>query len=217
MNRMARQELMSRVRDARSHRVVFASHCLLNANVRYPGGACTPGASTPWLDRWQREGVGICQLPCPEEYAWGGILKTPVARAYGASNSRVWPFRRFLLAAFVIYTRLRYLVLARRVVRQVRDYRRSGLEVSAIVGVEGSPSCGVTSTLDVRRWLERAGRCPLAEIDRDQVNAAVIASVVPGRGWFIDTMMRGLERAGISVPVIAHDLVGELEGRYPAG
>ena len=29
-------------------------------------------------------GLGIVQLPCPEEQAWGGVLKRHLLRAYGS-------------------------------------------------------------------------------------------------------------------------------------
>jgi uncharacterized protein YbbK (DUF523 family) len=37
--------------DARSGRVVFVSRCLLNENVRYPGGATCPDAVPEVLER----------------------------------------------------------------------------------------------------------------------------------------------------------------------
>src|SRR5215207_7243130 len=61
--------------DARSGQVVFVSHCMLNQNVRYQGGATRPGAVDEVVARLQRAGVGIVQMPCPEQRAWGGVDK----------------------------------------------------------------------------------------------------------------------------------------------
>ena len=55
------------LRDERSGRVVFLSHCLLNGNVRYLGGATRPGGVDEVVAPLQRGGVGIVQLPCPEQ------------------------------------------------------------------------------------------------------------------------------------------------------
>jgi hypothetical protein len=44
MNQSARQLLLERLKDERSKRVIFVSHCWLNENTRYLGGAFRPGA-----------------------------------------------------------------------------------------------------------------------------------------------------------------------------
>ncbi len=183
---------------------MFVSHCLLNENVRYLGGACHAGADPEVLARWQREGVGICQMPCPEQYAWGGVLKRAIAPAYGASGSLLWPFRSAILALFKAYTRVRYGRLARGVAAQVRDYQRSGFEVGAIVGVAASPSCGVRPALDMKRWLEVAGRCDPQTIDPRQANEAVAAAAVPGSGLFIRALTGRLASSGVAVPLLEH-------------
>src|SRR5215510_5576289 len=67
--------LRSQLRDERSHRVVFLSHCLLNENTRYLGGAFRPGVVPEVVGPYLRDGIGICQMPCPEQLAWGGVLK----------------------------------------------------------------------------------------------------------------------------------------------
>jgi hypothetical protein len=62
--------LSERVVDARGKHVVFLSHCLLDENVRCLGGAFHSGA-VPGTQALIRSGVGICQLRCPEQRAWG--------------------------------------------------------------------------------------------------------------------------------------------------
>lgn len=41
---MKSQVLRNRLRDGCGGRVVFVSHCVLNENVRYPGGAARQGS-----------------------------------------------------------------------------------------------------------------------------------------------------------------------------
>ena len=191
--------------------MIFVSHCLLNENVRYLGGACTPGAVGPLLAEWQAKGYGICQMPCPEQRVWGGVLKPYIAWGFGAERRRLWLFHVPLLWVFTWYTKVRYRLLARHVADEVRDYRRSGYEVDAVVGVAGSPSCGITTTLDTRRWLEAVARYRPDEVTRESVNRdAVIASAVPGEGWFMSALFRRLHRHDRSIQRIEHDLVGEL-------
>lgn len=208
--------LQQRLTDRRSRRVVFVSHCLLNENVRYLGGAGRAGPVEEWLDAWNAAEVGICQMPCPEQRVWGGVLKRRLALAYGARQGRLWRWRQSILTLFVLYTKLRYAILARQVAGEMRDYRRSGFEVTGVVGVAGSPSCGVSKTLDVRSWLESVGSCPLAELDAARVNQAVLDAAKPGRGWFIAALAGRMERAGAGVSLVEHDLlreVQELNGR----
>ena len=74
--------------DARSGRVMFVSHCMLNQNVRYQGGATRPGAVDEVVANLQRAGVGIVQMQCPEQRAWGGVDKRYTMPAYGADQTR---------------------------------------------------------------------------------------------------------------------------------
>ena len=80
--------LLERLDDARGKQVAFVSHCLLNENVRYLGGAFRPGGVAEVIDELVSRGVGICQMPCPEQRAWGGVLKRRMLRAYGARGPR---------------------------------------------------------------------------------------------------------------------------------
>ena len=43
------------------------AHCILNANAKVAGIAQTPGAIPVIVEGLLRDGVGIVQLPCPEQ------------------------------------------------------------------------------------------------------------------------------------------------------
>ena len=66
---------VSQFADKRSRRVIFLPHCLLNENTRYLGGACRAGAVEEIVQPCLEAGLGIIQMRCPEQFAWGGILK----------------------------------------------------------------------------------------------------------------------------------------------
>lgn len=202
--------LTEALRDQRGGRVAVVSHCLLNENVRYLGGACRPAAVDDLVDRWREAGIGICQMPCPEQQAWGGVLKPRMLSVYGAKGSLRYALRRPLTALVLAWTRRVYGRLARRVARDIASYRDAGMEVTGIVAVAGSPSCGATVTLDIPRAVERLAALPLAELDRDAVNRVVIETAVPGTGLFTAALLRALHRRGIEVPVTEHDLIAEL-------
>lgn len=205
--------LLDRLRDERGRQVVLVSHCLLNENTRYAGGATRPGAVGEAVDELVGAGLGIHQLPCPERRAWGGVLKRHTVALYDSRGGPLYPFRGPLLRVFRWWTRIVYRRLARQVVRDVSDYRRSGIDVVGIVGIGASPSCGVTTTLDLRDSLDVVAACPAAALTRDVMNErAVLACRRPGPGLFVEALDRRLARHRIALPAFEHDLAAELRG-----
>lgn len=196
--------------DARSGRVAFVSHCLLNENVRYPGGATCPGAVPGVLERYLHDGIGLCQMPCPEQRAWGGVRKRHLLRLYGRRPLRWRPVRRTMLALGNAWTRRVYRRLARRVADDIADYLRSGFEVVEIVGVGGSPSCGVSTTLDLDRAIAAMARIDATTDMRSANRDVVIDNVTPGRGLFIECLDRELAARNVRITHIEHDLIAEL-------
>jgi predicted secreted protein len=213
VHRSQRALLAHRLADERGRRVAFVSHCLLNENTRYLGGAFKAGAVPEIVTGLLEAGVGISQMPCPEQYAWGGVLKRLLLRAYGLRQSPLYALRRPLLRIFIAYTHLAYARLARGVAREIADYRRSGYEVVGVLGVGSSPSCGVSHTLDMRRSLEVIAACPIASIDRATMNQRAVGGCrTPGEGIFTRQLRRRLERRGITVPFVEYDIVAEMRG-----
>jgi hypothetical protein len=92
---------------------------MLNQNVRYLGGATQPGAVAEVVARLQRTRVGIVQMPCPEQRAWGGVDKRYTMPAYGADQTRFRRLRRPASWLFLLYTRLAYRRLAGQVARDM--------------------------------------------------------------------------------------------------
>lgn len=206
--------LRSRLRDDRSERVVFVAHCLLNENVRYLGGACRPGDVREIVDGLQRQSVGICQMPCPEQQVWGGVLKRHLLALYGSGRRTTGPVRRLAAALLLGYSRWRYRRLARTLAKQIVDYRSSGFDVQGVVGVDTSPSCGVRHTLDLGAAREALAKCDPATIDRATFNRDVVAATrIAGEGMFIKALREELARRGQRVRFVAHDLMAELEQR----
>lgn len=214
MNQSARQALLERLEDERSKRVIFVSHCLLNENTRYLGGAFRPGGVDELVDGFQREGLGICQMHCPEQRAWGGVLKRSLLLMYGSQGTLRYRLRHLLLPLFLWYTRWRYRRLAKEVVKEIEDYARSGFEVVGIVGVGGSPSCGVWCTLDLPRSLDVVAGCPLARLDRRVMNEEVVAAnLSEGEGLFVAAIQRRLRRKHLPIRWYEHDLLSEIKGQ----
>ena len=214
MKQSARQALEKRQADERSKRVIFVSHCLLNENTRYLGGAFRPGGVDELVDGFQQEGLGISQMHCPEQRAWGGVLKRSLLPIYGSRGTLLYRLRHVLLPIFLWYTRWCYWRLAKEVAGDVEDYIRSGFEVVGIVGVGGSPTCGVRTTLDLRRSLETVAGCPLARLDRRVMNDEVVAACLSeGEGLYMAALRRELRRKHLSVRWYEHELLSEIRGK----
>ncbi len=96
--------LLDQLRDERGRRVVLVSHCPLNENTRYAGGATRPGAVSEAVEELIGAGYGIHQLPCPEPLAWGGVLKPRSLRLHHSKGGMLYPLRDLLLRAFVVWT-----------------------------------------------------------------------------------------------------------------
>jgi uncharacterized protein YbbK (DUF523 family) len=193
--------LAQRLRDARSRRVVFVSHCLLNQGVRYLGGASHAGVVPKAIESFVRDGVGLHQMPCPEAAAWGGVMKRLVLRFYGAQHSWPYRFRAVLLPIFLAYTRWVLRRIARRTASTIADYVHSGYDVVGVIGVGDSPSCGVRHTLDLRRSLPIVATLDVDTIDASTFNQHVVrACMIEGEGLFIAALRRELHRRGIAVP-----------------
>lgn len=204
---------LDQLRDERSRRVVFVSHCILNENTRYAGGAGRPGAVTEVVLELIAAGYGIHQLPCPERLAWGGVLKRHSLWLYHSKGGPLYPLRGILLSGFVWWTKVVYARIARQVGRDVEDYQRAGIETVGVVGIGASPSCGVATTLDLRASLDVVAACPAAALTRDVMNEQAVAGCRrAGAGLFSEALDRELKRRRLTLNAFEHDLVAELRG-----
>ncbi|GFM37864.1 CD3072 family TudS-related putative desulfidase [Desulfovibrio psychrotolerans] len=170
--------------DARGGRVVFVSHCLLNANVKVCGLAAYAGAHRPVWETLLPAGVGVVQLPCPE------FLHMGPARWWQTRSQYDTPAYRALCSA-----------LADSVADQALMYRGAGVRLLAVLGVEGSPSCGVNRVYDHAEW---GGR------PRD-VDPAVAKRA--GKGVWMEVLEQVFAQRGVALP----PLLGVGSARDAAG
>jgi uncharacterized protein YbbK (DUF523 family) len=191
--------------DARSGKVVFVSHCLLNQNTRYLGGAVCRGVVSTAIGPYLADGTGIVQMPCPEQRVWGGVLKTRML--WHIQHPRIARAAPVLLPVVLQYVRWRYAHHARAVARDIEDYLASGLSVRGIVGVAGSPSCGVHTTLDLKRAAAAVGGRHHHPATAEWMNATVVEPALrPGRGLFIEKLTRAMTRRSLHVPILEETL-----------
>ena len=128
--------------DARSRKVIFISHCMLNQNAISDGTADFPAANRAIVSLLLEHDVGIVQMPCPELLCLGldrGDVRggeQPVI----VENTRI----RGALQTPEAMRKLRPLV--EQVVHQMEQYQQNGFIVLGVVGINRSPSCGVETT-----------------------------------------------------------------------
>jgi len=117
------------IQDKRSRKIVVVAHCILNQNSRVLGISYYPGMINEIVDVLRKYEVGVIQMPCPE-LTYAGLLRgSQTKEQYDAPA-----FRRHCRQ------------IASGIVDQVQEYSRNGFKVLAILGVDGSPTCGVDET-----------------------------------------------------------------------
>ncbi len=116
--------------DARSKKLVFAAHCLLNPNVKVPGIAKHAGVLGGLMKLLADQGLGVVQMSCPvaEQLGLDRPLGTDSIEQYDTPDYR----KACAKQAEVIR-------------KQIESFQSQGIRVMAILGVEGSPSCSVVS------------------------------------------------------------------------
>jgi predicted secreted protein len=122
------------VEDKRSKKVAIVAHCLLNQNAKVNGFAFFPAMIKPLIDILHSNNFGVIQLPCPETTFAGTRRWWYVREQYDTPGYRVH-CRRIL----------------EPIVSQVKEYQKEGYKV-VIVGLDGSPSCGVRWSGTSKNW-----------------------------------------------------------------
>ncbi len=125
--------------DGRSKRVIFVSHCILNQNAKIDGCAHYPGAIQGIADLIVRSGCGVVQMECPE------VMHLGLDRQVVAGSERTIESEDTRVAQLMEAPAGRACCrdVASRVARQMEEYVRNGFSVVGVLGVNGSPTCGV--------------------------------------------------------------------------
>ena len=166
----------------RSKKLVLLSHCILNVNAKVYGLARYRGALAELISFLVDEGYGIIQLPCPEMGHWG-------IKRWGQVREQMdTPY-------FVRHCRQVF----EPVLEQIIDYHCNGYHVAAIIGVDGSPSCGVNHTCSAASWG--------GELDNWQSTADIMGDLrmINAPGAFMELISEALRNHGLQIPMLAID------------
>jgi len=161
--------------------VIPVAHCLLNPHAKVRGSLDNQQIRQAIIVPLIQHGFGIFQLPCPE-------LSHSGLQRWGQSRSQyAHPF-------FLQHCRQ----IAATVVSQFEEYQRCDIPLGPILGVEGSPSCGVSFTYD-GNW----GGEPLHPMM--QMILAKPLGRSPRPGVFMEILQEELKKRNINIPFIGID------------
>ena len=156
--------------DRRSQKIVVVTHCILNQNARVFGIASHPGMIPEIVEVLKAHNVGVVQMPCPE-LTYEGLNRWSHTKEQYATPM----FRRHCQQ------------IATSITDQIQEYLKNGFKVYAILGVDGSPTCGVNRTSmgfrggDVGKATRLKGR------------------LVEGSGVFMEELRAELEKKRVSI------------------
>jgi predicted secreted protein len=113
----------------RSKTILIVCHCLLNANAKvYPLARCG-GVYLDVLRDSIENGTGLFQLPCPEN-GYLGLNRWGMTREqYEHRHFR--EYCRNILSPSI---------------DQIAAFVKSGYQITGVIGMDGSPNCGINRT-----------------------------------------------------------------------
>jgi len=117
------------LKDKRSKKIAIVAHCILNQNSRVFGLAERSGAIAEIVEFLMFNDMGIVQMPCPELTYAGILRKSQTKDEYDNTM-----FRNHCKK------------IAEEIAEQILEYSKGKIKARIIIGVDGSPSCGVTDS-----------------------------------------------------------------------
>ncbi|MGF7060680.1 CD3072 family TudS-related putative desulfidase [Brassicibacter mesophilus] len=162
-------------------RIILVSHCVLNKCSKVERTLPKERADTFRLvEHLMKKNIGIMQLPCPEMHMYGikrwGHVKAQFDTKFFRENS---------------------VEMLTPIIGQLTDYLKNGYEVIGVVGINGSPSCGVSKVCDGKSW---GGEFEDMDIIGKKVKSLVYTE---GSGVFMEELMKLFEQYNIDVPFYA--------------
>ena len=157
----------------RSRKILIVCHCVLNANAKIYPLATAPGVFTEVIMPQIESGCGLFQLPCPETTylgmnRWGMTREQYDHRAYRAHCRSILESTLAQLSAF----------------------KQADYDVVGLVGMDGSPNCGVNLTCEGYTGGE------IASPDRIERQIESLR-FISGKGVFMDELLLLLDQVGI--------------------
>ena len=159
--------------------IVLLSHCLLNpfSKVKNNKEPDDVSALIEWL---MKNKIGIIQLKCPETEMYGLKRWGHVREQFDT------PHYRHVSRTLISQT-----------IDEVKEYIRNGYKLSAVIGIDGSPSCGVHCSCSSKRW---GGEISIIQ-DLEEVKQIDYCNLP---GIFMEELQMQLEHNGIQTAFLAY-------------
>ncbi len=163
----------------RSKKILVTCHCILNANAKITPLATVGGVLVDAVCDYIAVGCGLFQLPCPEATYLGMNRWGMTREQYDHPNFRA--FCRDIL---------------RYPLSQLQAFAQAGYELVGVLGMDGSPNCGVTVTCAGYRGGELCSQSRLG----DQIKSL---RFIAGKGVFMTELLAMLREAGLQPQLFA--------------
>jgi predicted secreted protein len=171
--------------EERSRKLCLVCHCILNCNSKVEGPCRRKGPLKEVLYPLIEKDYGIIQLPCPEMTYYGmrrwGHVREQFDNPYFRKHCRT---------------------ILEPVITQVEEYLSNNYRLDYIVGLNGSPSCGVDMSCSSEKWMGELSKWDSLE----SIKSSLSYKQVPG--VFIEELINMLEEKSIEA-----EFVGVYESR----
>ena len=192
--------------DNRGKRIVYVNHCLLNQSARAPGAAFREGASAEFIQILLNSGLSIEQLPCLECIGMGGVSRKSFDKYLPLLSNSIENGWFPLVIPFVKAWLIKFEKLckkeAAKAVDRMEDCIKEGYTILGVVGVNDSPTCGVTKTLD---FVEFIRRLAIARDVENPVKQIIQDTLIDGTSFFMGNIMTELRARRMDVKVIGFE------------
>jgi predicted secreted protein len=128
--------------DKRSKKVILVAHCILNQNVKIDRCACYPGTVKEVARVLIDSDIGLLQMPCPELFCLGLDRQA----GHGVNTTIESEDTRVAQRMIEDSTRILCREMVDALAYQLDEYRKNGFKIVGVIGINGSPTCGVETT-----------------------------------------------------------------------
>lgn len=192
----------------------------MNHNTRHPGIALKKAAVIELIQMLLTRGYGIEQLPCPERIDLGGVARPSFFRfqpiIFKSLGKSWFPLVKATYAVRLYGYKRVCANLAAQIVRQMKDFIASGYTIGAVIGMDDSPSCGVTRSVD---FLSAAQKCveigycldDMQYPDFETMKSLYPALITTGTGIFMDAIREQIQRRQLDIKMLGFDPWQEAE------
>lgn len=167
--------------DKLPKKIFIVSHCILNPNSKVGGSKLPVKTFIPLINKILSSEAGIYQIPCPEQTYLG-------CNRWGQSREQYDN----------TYYRNHCRKIATEMINDIHEYCKNGYSIISLLGIKGSPSCGIEHTYSAP-WG--------GEISADFETGGCSA----GSGVFMEVLGEMLENSKLAFPMLDVD-ESDMEG-----